>query len=383
MTPERVMEAIGDSPSANTRKRKRMELERARNAAQQQQQAHPKVIDLVDDDMVNGGESANGARGGAIVETASKRSKAHESPVDQVDHAVVVGVSASAAAGGDDAQFSSALIRSPSKKVRRQYETISEGAGDTLQIQALHHRLSLFLRSTLPDTNEEIAREARQEFESTATSLVDPHVWIVKWVDYSQKFGLGYEFCDGSIGVSFNDATKVILSPSGESVDVYKVLNAEDGMHQYARQTLSPEEMTSSELSSYTRKRLQLHSYFKEYLQKSTKSPGLDDAPIMPSEPESSSSSLLRFVKRWVRVEHAIVFLMSDYSVQVNFFDHSKIVVAPHMSHTTFVSKTGVRRVLTWQDALEHPADDLLKRLTYLKNCIKNYFLPKGSSPSV
>ena len=38
-------------------------------------------------------------------------------------------------------------------------------------------------------------------------------VFISKWVDYSNKYGLGYQLTDGSVGVLFNDGTKMVLSP--------------------------------------------------------------------------------------------------------------------------------------------------------------------------
>ena len=31
-----------------------------------------------------------------------------------------------------------------------------------------------------------------------------------KWIDYTSKYGLGYVLSDGSIGVFFNDATKIV-----------------------------------------------------------------------------------------------------------------------------------------------------------------------------
>ena len=45
-----------------------------------------------------------------------------------------------------------------------------------------------------------------------------PMIWISKWVDYSDKYGLGYQLCDDSIGVLFNDFTKLLLLPDGELV---------------------------------------------------------------------------------------------------------------------------------------------------------------------
>ena len=42
-----------------------------------------------------------------------------------------------------------------------------------------------------------------------------PIYWVSRWVDYSDKYGLGYQFCDNSVGVLFNDNTKVILDAPG------------------------------------------------------------------------------------------------------------------------------------------------------------------------
>jgi len=44
---------------------------------------------------------------------------------------------------------------------------------------------------------------------------VAPMIWISKWVDYSDKYGFGYSLCDDSIGVVFNDLTKLLLLSDG------------------------------------------------------------------------------------------------------------------------------------------------------------------------
>ena len=42
--------------------------------------------------------------------------------------------------------------------------------------------------------------------------LPDPKVFIVSWVDYCNKYGMGYALTDGSVGVHFNDSTTIVLS---------------------------------------------------------------------------------------------------------------------------------------------------------------------------
>ena len=43
-----------------------------------------------------------------------------------------------------------------------------------------------------------------------------PMVWISKWVDYSDKYGFGYQLSDDTIGVIFNDLTKLLLLVDGK-----------------------------------------------------------------------------------------------------------------------------------------------------------------------
>ena len=43
-----------------------------------------------------------------------------------------------------------------------------------------------------------------------------PIFWVSKWVDYSDKYGLGYQLCDTSVGVLFNDSTRLLLGADGE-----------------------------------------------------------------------------------------------------------------------------------------------------------------------
>lgn len=53
------------------------------------------------------------------------------------------------------------------------------------------------------------------EIEDPAST---PIYWVSKWVDYSDKYGLGYQLSDNSVGVLFNDVTKIILDAAGELV---------------------------------------------------------------------------------------------------------------------------------------------------------------------
>lgn len=46
-----------------------------------------------------------------------------------------------------------------------------------------------------------------------------PDIWVMKWVDYSTKYGLGYLLSNGSTGVFFNDSTKIVLKHDSDCFD--------------------------------------------------------------------------------------------------------------------------------------------------------------------
>lgn len=49
-------------------------------------------------------------------------------------------------------------------------------------------------------------------------NIPDERVFIVSWVDYCNKYGMGYALTDGSVGVHFNDSTTLVLSPDKKYV---------------------------------------------------------------------------------------------------------------------------------------------------------------------
>lgn len=42
--------------------------------------------------------------------------------------------------------------------------------------------------------------------------IVVPETWVVKWIDLKCKYGLGYTLANGSIGIHFNDGSKVVAT---------------------------------------------------------------------------------------------------------------------------------------------------------------------------
>ena len=52
--------------------------------------------------------------------------------------------------------------------------------------------------------------------------MVDNSVYVTKFIDYSSKYGLGYQLSDNATGVFFNDATKIVMEEKGSTFFYYE-----------------------------------------------------------------------------------------------------------------------------------------------------------------
>lgn len=69
----------------------------------------------------------------------------------------------------------------------------------------------------IPEADEPMVSEPLDDNETTETA--SNQVWVMKWIDYTQKFGLGYVLSNHITGVCFNDHSKILLEPKRQYVD--------------------------------------------------------------------------------------------------------------------------------------------------------------------
>jgi hypothetical protein len=76
------------------------------------------------------------------------------------------------------------------------------------------------------------------------------------------------------------------------------------------------------------------------------------------------------YVKKWMRTKHAIMFRLSNKIVQVNFQDHTEILLNSENRLVTYVNKKGERQTLPLNLALESNNAEMTKRLKYTKDIL-------------
>uniref|UniRef100_A0A8C3LRW2 Serine/threonine-protein kinase PLK n=1 Tax=Chrysolophus pictus TaxID=9089 RepID=A0A8C3LRW2_CHRPC len=101
--------------------------------------------------------------------------------------------------------------KSTSPSVRGTMASSCEAFEDCITTSAIIESAVQLLRtclSCMPPAERNPASLARHE----------QFVWVSKWVDYSNKYGFGYQLSNHSIGVLFNNGTHMMLSPNHKTV---------------------------------------------------------------------------------------------------------------------------------------------------------------------
>ena len=87
----------------------------------------------------------------------------------------------------------------------------NEAGPSDCYLSELHKQLAQLIATKPGSRNPPMEDEAEDP-------KAQPIVWVSKWVDYSDKYGFGYSLNDDSIGVVFNDLTKLLLLADGLNI---------------------------------------------------------------------------------------------------------------------------------------------------------------------
>lgn len=214
-----------------------------------------------------------------------------------------------------------------------------------------------------------------------------PELWVTKWVDYSSKYGVGYTLSDGSMGVYFNDSTKIILSPGGNSFDYIT-----------RRMQEKPEVRTTHTFEDYPedlKKKVTLLRHFRNYMltdimaQRDGASVGESSLPPPAqniaqmggaSSSQTSESGQLHYVKKWTRNKHAIMFQLSNKIVQIFFFDKTEAVLSTKSRMATYTDKTSQVCSYPLSNVWDVPNPELARRLRHTKDVLVTWMSGRTSA---
>ncbi|KAK2861065.1 hypothetical protein Q7C36_005231 [Tachysurus vachellii] len=185
-----------------------------------------------------------------------------------------------------------------------------------------------------------------------------PFVWVTKWVDYSNKYGFGYQLSNQNVGVLFNEGTHLSLCDQRRVVR-YCLTNNKHFTFQAAA---LPEQLQSQKHI------VELMANYMEQNLMEGGDLGCEDQPSPTDCP---------LLLQWMKTDHALVMLFNNGSLQVNFYtDHTKIILSK-LADTyllTYINRERVSTSYALNTLGEHGcSSELRHRLHYMVQLLQHY----------
>lgn len=133
-------------------------------------------------------------------------------------------------------------------------------------------------------------------------------LWVTKWVDYSNKYGFGYQLSNQNVGVLFNEGTHLSLCDQRKTVHYCLTNNKHFSF-------------PSNSLPEQLRNQKQIVELMANYMEENL----MEGGDLHCEQHVSAPPPLLL---QWVKTDHALVMLFNNGTLQVNFYtDHTKIIL--------------------------------------------------------
>jgi len=174
-----------------------------------------------------------------------------------------------------------------------------------------------FLDQAIAGLTACLAVKKCDSFYEDQTALKLAPVFISKWVDYSNKFGFGFQMSDGSVGVLFNDKTKIGYTADTDMVE-FTDLNGKTFSFRWDENANQP----FPELSE----RVDMLKYYIHYMDENL----ADSITFLPGMEtiKTGQKTKVPQLSIWSRSGDCVVMEMSDNMVQINHMsDHIKVVI--------------------------------------------------------
>uniref|UniRef100_A0A3B3URH6 Serine/threonine-protein kinase PLK n=1 Tax=Poecilia latipinna TaxID=48699 RepID=A0A3B3URH6_9TELE len=178
--------------------------------------------------------------------------------------------------------------------------------------------------------------------------------WVTKWVDYSNKYGFGYQLSDHTVGVLFNNGTHMSLLPDRKTIHYY----AELGQRSVFPTCEVPEHFVGQ---------VTVLKYFSHYMEEN-----LMDGGDLGTTTDSHMPRL--YLLQWLKSDRALMMLFNDGTFQVNFYhDHTKIILCCQRDEymLTYINEERVSKTFKLSSLLTSGCpNDLRQRLVYSLNML-------------
>ena len=210
-----------------------------------------------------------------------------------------------------------------------------------------------------------------------------PDIYVLKWVDYSQKYGFAYLLSNDTLGINFNDNTRLVMDSDYRHITYWEISKF-TGIEVSRCFTIAwpPEELKKKTLIlQHMWSYLDGNDDRKQLLRKALEN--IDKGEENLGQKREHNHDNVIYVRKWNQTKHASFFHLSTKLIQINFSDGTEIILGGRSSEFgkdvfTYV-KRGKRQNFALSEAMKDFGrkdkdkiyeKEMLKKLKYSKDII-------------
>lgn len=184
-------------------------------------------------------------------------------------------------------------------------------------------------------------------------------VCVRKWLDYSMKYGVIYVLSNKSIGVFFNDSTKIILNQEGKFNYIPKTsIDKKEKMNTY----------TLEEFPKELKKKVNILQHLKKLIEENDKR--VLEAHYDKYDEDNCDLDEIVYVKKCIATHHGMLFRLNNKIVQFIFNDGAGIIMNSANYEVDYVDEEGNCHTELLSTALKSENKKLIRKLKYVKNLL-------------
>lgn len=236
------------------------------------------------------------------------------------------------------------------------HRRLTDSRRDSRQFRQLSDKL---FKALADHKNGKIAFSPHQVTNGTIRNGI---VYISRWVDYSNKYGLIYQFNTGVTGMRFHDNVTCLADATGEVL----LLNTVGNGVAESCQTLD-----TKYLNATNSKRVRLLHGFQDYMEKNLAS---------SSRHLDNKTTRGTYIVHYDHIDNVRMFELSNGSFQFNFADHVKVIVNNFGESVTVLDTNMTEHIWTIESALSYDCSHgdkhkLVDRFDMIQRLIQRRFL--------
>lgn len=185
---------------------------------------------------------------------------------------------------------------------------------------------------------------------------IKPVIWVNSWMDYTNSYGFTYRLNNKTVGVMFNDRTRMIMN--------------ETRTVRYVERNGASLVCRSENAPNYLRNKIKILTKCGQYMSES-----LSKAHNGSSVVCRSGDNLTAEVIHWTRSDREMVMFLNNGSVQVNFArDHTKYILCGTSKTLTVIERADCMKTFKIDGLNKFGCSVTMKtKLTTVLSCIQRF----------